>query len=407
MSDPLDDEETQDEGGWDCLAGVDCGPVEIQWKARYRKSGAAMGRREEAECLLVELMAVPEEERLARLEEPRFQDPLLFEVLVEAGHARLLSDPKGAQDTLGLASRLMALLSERGWPLGREIGSEGLCRALCLAGTARRLLGDLTWAENAFERAADVVSSAQSRGFFCRALAVLRWDQGRSEEATALLHQARRRFSEAGDFKDQTACVALLGLLCLDEGQTREAAELLQAAAELDSGGRPWLGAQVWLGRAFCFAAAGERNKAKAARETAWKLYGEVTPEEALLSLYWLEGRGAALVGDIADAANLFDAVRQKRIEQGCLPEATLTTIDLGLARHAVGRKGGTGALVEELGVAFEGRPGLDFALGTLWRFVEDLEAGRPDEKLWRFMGPALRLGFRLQGVPLRPVPFV
>jgi len=126
-----------------------------------------------------------------------------------------------------------------------------------------------------------------------------------------------------------------------------------------------------------------------------------------LLSLYWLEGRGAALAGDAADAANLFDAVRQKRIEQGCLPEATLTTIDLGLARHAAGRKGESGALVEELAVAFKGRPGLDFALGTLWRFVEDLEAGRLDEKPWRFMAPPLRLGFRLQGVPLRPVPFV
>jgi hypothetical protein len=63
MSDPLDDEETQDEGGWDSLPGLDCGPVEIQWKARSRRSRAAMGRREEAERLLAELLAVPEEEK--------------------------------------------------------------------------------------------------------------------------------------------------------------------------------------------------------------------------------------------------------------------------------------------------------------------------------------------------------
>jgi hypothetical protein len=31
MSDPLDDEETQDEGGWDSRPGLDCGPVAMDF----------------------------------------------------------------------------------------------------------------------------------------------------------------------------------------------------------------------------------------------------------------------------------------------------------------------------------------------------------------------------------------
>src|SRR5262245_60933892 len=94
-------------------------------------------REQKSERLLVELMAVPVEEQHAGLAESRFQNPLLFELLVEAGRARLLDDPCRAVRHLALAMRLAARLYE-GHPVSREIEGEGLSRALCLAGTACR-----------------------------------------------------------------------------------------------------------------------------------------------------------------------------------------------------------------------------------------------------------------------------
>ena len=87
------------------------------------------------------------------------------------------------------------------------------------------------------------------------------WDQGRSEEAIALLQQAGKRFAEAEDAQEQAVCSALLGLLYVEEMRTALATPCLrQAAAELFGGGRPWLAAQVQLGLAVCRVAGGRSS---------------------------------------------------------------------------------------------------------------------------------------------------
>lgn len=125
------------------------------------------------------------------------------------------------------------------------------------------------------------------------------------------------------------------------------------------------------------------------------------------MSLYWLEGRGAALAGDMVDAEHLLAAVRDEMIARRFLPEATLSTIDLGLVWSPTGRGGEVGGLVEELAAVFAGSPGFDLALETLSPFAEDAPGGQLDREIWSCVSPALRMAFRHQGVPLRPVPFV
>jgi hypothetical protein len=88
------------------------------------------------------------------------------------------------------------------------------------------------------------------------------------------------------------------------------------------------------------------------------------------------------------------------------LPEATLATLDLALLWLDTGRGAEVAGLVEELAAAFAGSPGLDLALDGLAQPGEDAAAGRLSPEAWSAMAPVLRLAFRLQGVPLQPVPF-
>jgi tetratricopeptide (TPR) repeat protein len=363
-------------------------------------------RRKVTERLIEELLVFPEEERLSRLREERFPDPHLFELLVEAGHEALPWDPRGAAELLNLATGLATVLDGQG-ALGPEIGAEQYSRALCLAGAARRLLGDYQKAEAAFERAACLPVSPASRGFFSRALGVLRWDQGRSEEAAALLHHAQRRYAEGQDVGEEAACLALLGMLHVDDGEPWRAARFLREASQgLDSRRRPWLAMQCCLGLAFCNACADEPEKAREARRSARTFGGPLWEEEELLSR-WLEGRVAALCGDAEEAADLLTSVRRSQIAKGRLPEATFATMDLALLWTEVGKGAEIDELVEELRVAFSGQPGFKVAMEILAPVAEDAAAGRLDREMWSCVSQPLRMAFRWQGVSFRPLPIV
>ncbi len=102
----------------------------------------------------------------------------------------------------------------------------------------------------------------------------------------------------------------------------------------------------------------------------------------------------------------LSGSARRKAIDRRWLPEATLLTLDLGLLWLGTGREREVDALIEEIATTFAEAPGLDLALGGLAHAAEDATAGRLNPEIWNGMASMLRLAFRLQGIPLRPVPF-
>jgi tetratricopeptide (TPR) repeat protein len=386
--------------------GFTCGQCRSSEGGAMSGSMHANARGQEAQRLLARLMAVPVKEQQARLAEPRFQDPLLFELLVEAGRARLLDDPFGAFRYLTLAVRLAAQLYE-GRSLSREIEGEGLSRVVCLAGTACRLLGYYPQAEATFEEAASLAVSASGRGLICRSLGLLRWDQGRSVEAAALLEYAGRRFAEEGDLAEDGVCRALLGLLHVETGDLERATEWLRPACrDVGRCGRPWLVAQSWLGLAFCLAMAGQVEEARAARRAA-RRYLQGVPEKLRVGLRWLEGRAAVVAGDVEAGAGLLEAARDELVRRRWLPEATLATIDVGRLRGDRQRGDEVAGLVEEMANAFAGRPGIDLAQRMLRRFTEDVVTRQPDRDSWSYVTPRFRLAFSRRGARLRPVPFV
>ncbi len=396
---PPEDEDTWQEGDYRLALQ----PLTVRISILPAEPQGEQETRESAQVLLAELLGLPGEERRVRLREKRFQVPDLMDLLLELSHAALPFDLDRAVEMTHLVAELATRLPRHGGPEENA----GICRAFCLTGTARRLVGDVAIAEAAFHQAGQLATSVPERAWFCRALALLRWDQGRMEEALALLQQAEQRFAEAHDFQEIAVCRALLGLLHLDEGRISRATSCLaQASQDFPGGQRPWLAAQVWLGVALCWAAGGRLKKARSARQTAWRFYGEVRDERALTWLHWLEGKGAYLLEDHEEAEALLGNVRRKMIDQRLLPEASLATLDLALVWLAMDRGAEVGGLVEELATTFAGRPSLDLALDCLARPGQDAAAGLLSPEAWSALSPVLRTTFRLLGIPLQPVPF-
>lgn len=400
MSDSWEEEDTWGEDRYRRLKE----PLEIRLSIQQTKLGNGSRCRADASHLLRELLDLPQEKRHRALSQTRFQEPCLLALLLESGHALLPFKPKEAVELTTLAADLGCLLN----PQGTLEVAEGLSRALCLLGTAQRLAGNFAGADATFERASRLGITPTERARFCRALALLRWDQGRTEEAVALLSQSSVRFAEGLDFQELAVSRALSGQLCLEEGILhRAAADLCQASQDLTEFSRPWLAAKTWLGLAFCYADNGKIGKARSARQRAWAFLGRVKDERALLELHWLEGRVAHLLGDLADAEALLEDVRRQLMSRWrFLPETTLVTLDLGLLWMAMGREHKLGFLIDEIALSFSGTVGLDLALDSLISNpIEDSAAEKLRREILRGMAPMLRLAFRLQGL-LQPVLF-
>ncbi|HEX4960016.1 MAG TPA: hypothetical protein VF173_04200 [Thermoanaerobaculia bacterium] len=263
-----------------------------------RDCWAVRDRRDVAERLRTELLGGEPEEWLPRLAEAAFHRRDLFEALLEICHAALPFDPRRAYEVSEVALELGRRLRE----LVPEIASvESFGRALCLGSHARRLLGDHPGAEALLESAAVLPLDPAERGFFCRAMALLRWDEGRFEEAASLLSQASRRYQELGDAREEGICLALMGFLRTAKGEMRQGEAFLRKSMEtLDPQSRPRLVAEARLTLALGLARTDRKAEAQYLWQEAWSLYSQIPNPDALFSLVWREGQVAYALGDWA-----------------------------------------------------------------------------------------------------------
>ena len=365
----------------------------------------ARERRQAAERLGGELLAGPAETWLGRLSDRRFQTQDILDHLVEVCHTALPFEPRRGLEVCEVALKLGGLLVDA--PSNDQDAAESVCRVNSLGLHACRFLGDHQQAEAFLERAAFLANTPLARGFFLRAVGLLRWDQGRMDEAEALLHQAGRCYYEVEDVKQGAVCFALLGLLYIEEEEVSRAEHLLRSARRgLDCSSQPWLAAEAFLALARCLALGQRKSDAIALRQKAWSLYKSVPP--SAISLVWRDAQVAEALGDLADAEQLFTSARRSYLEAGHLPEASLTTVHLAKLLVRLGRGEETSDLAAELSEVFEGRPGLNLSLAMLQGLEKEAAAsGNLEERLWRFMPPSLLLSFRLRRIYAQAVPFV
>jgi len=398
-------------GGTETAYKPDYGPLWDRLDERLPQLLEQAGLRcAEAEELLAALLSYPAGQQGKVLQEPRFHSRFLLDLLLDRSGAAQPQDPR-------LSESLAALAAQLGVRLFRQDSEEeeaALCqaRAANLAGNARRLLGKADAAEAALGTAAHFLAftwghSRESLSL-CRYLGLLRWEQGRLEEAEGLLRQAARGFGELGLPCEEGASRGLLGLLSLERNQAGRAIRLLQASREaLDPEARPWLTAQVGLNLALGLAESGRFDQARHVFAEAAALDRWVTAEADQVRLHWLRGRVHARLGHPEEAEPLLETARRRLIEKHSLPEATLCSLDLAVVLVATGRAAELPRLLRDIEETFSAEEALDVTRRVSRQFVEAV-AGTARIPCGYLAEAAftLRRVFRFRGYRIEPLPF-
>jgi tetratricopeptide (TPR) repeat protein len=331
----------------------------------------------EPAAALAELLGRLPEERAALLAEERFHKISLLDLLLQTGREGQVDNPELAEHLASLAGQLAGLIPEI---TDRERQAAYLTRAAVLESNARRLAGNLKEADRPFAHAPFYAAPPAEQARFQRALALIRWEQGRFDEADSLLAQAARNFVGARLLTEEGATLILLGLFEAERGLFPLAAfHLLGGLAAVDGRERPWLFVRGGLAMALSMAEQGGKPHAVELLNRLRKLYPHVQDPAETIRLYWLEGQLRARLGDVAQARELLVSVRRKYLTQLQLHEAVLATLALAAVPVPGKQPEESRQLSDELEERFPGAQGLGEILRTLrQQSVSPLQATLP-----------------------------
>jgi tetratricopeptide (TPR) repeat protein len=311
-------------------------------------------RDREAEALSAELLSLPVGERAGAVREPRFHSAIVLEHLLRGADAAQPKDPW----------RAVSLATLAGWLAPHVVPGAGGEKALVtaqveagnLAGNAFRLLGRWAEAEGCLEAAGGALAlfrklSPERVTWWCY-LGLLRWEQGRLDEAEPLLRHAAGSCGALKMPHREAAACSLLGLLCLERGEPDEAVRFFEAGRATRPALAPdrdaWLFARSGLGLAGCLAESGHRARARRVFDETLPLYAPAGEEEQA-RLRWLEGRLTARLGRRQEAASLLSRAWRLFLEQRDLADATLCFLDLAVVLADAKREPEASALLQEM----------------------------------------------------------
>lgn len=335
--------------------------------------------------LMNELLATEPHRRPAAVRQERYRDLGLAELLTRESERFEQSCPAKAEELAELARMIAA----QPHPESRIAQVDRvMALSYCLQGNARRLSGDRQGAEQRFRDAAAALTGPPNsieRALYCQRLAWLREEQGRFDEAAALLWRAVGIFREARATEAQGACLCRLGLSLL-HGDDAEAASrhFAQARGLLSFELSPALAARCSLGLALCLAALGLGDQARSLRKESRRLGETVVDSRELVEIDWLEGRLAARFGEHPEAVARLGSVRRRLLAQRRLIDSALCSLDLARLFAATGEAARIRELGEELCLTFPPTPDQARMLFALREFAAAVQAGRDPETAGR-----------------------
>lgn len=353
---------------------------------------------EQVAVLLEDLLAIPQDQRAEAVKDPRFHRmELLDRVLDEAAAT---CDVSHAMYLAALAIWLGSVTD----PL--EAGPR-LMRGFCLEANAQRLAGKLDAAETSLDNASCFVQGRPEEvGLYSRILALLRWEQGRLQDAAALLRHGSHAYGELRRREDQGVCLALLGLVYVESGEMKRAtAPLLRGLTSLGDRPPSRLSVCGFLSLALAFALLGWKKEAREAREQAWLF--EAPPEEAAQAeVSWLAGRVAGALGETREAGRLLEAARAELLARRRIAEAALASLDLAGHFAEAGRSKEISRLAVELEEAGAHSPAAKLGAGALRDYVESKPTVANAFEQAAVRAASLRRSFRLRFPGLQTLPW-
>jgi tetratricopeptide (TPR) repeat protein len=307
----------------------------------------------EAPARLVELLQTrPADRELMIRREPRFHTWSLLDLLTERSRETAAENPEGAEElgrlALVVADQLDAVLYGAG-PL-----EDLRARAWALVGNARRVRSDLKGADEAFRVAREHLARGSGdlleRATIDDLEASLRRGQGRSEEATSLLHQAIDVFRSLGELHRAGRSLVNLSVVHCYRGELDSAVSLIREALTLLDGERePRVFLNTRHNLAFYLAGAGRFEEAMEAYHEAVPLYRDFPDPWVQNRRRWVRGRILRGLGRRGTAEKLLLQARDGFVAEGIPYDTALVSLELATLYAEQGRTADLKRLAEEM----------------------------------------------------------
>lgn len=362
----------------------------------------ARERREDIDLLYRELMQAAPHRQLRKVRETRFRSLDLLDRLLEESHDLQLSQPAQAVQHARLAIVLGTAFKEN-----KVEAVSALPRAFCLGANALRLDSWLAAADEMLTQGSLFLADRLERAFYSRTLAVLRWEQARTDEAQALLRHALRLYEQEDLNSEAALCRLLLGLVLLEtEGSEDALSTLTRSWPNVDREAQPLPALRGGLALASMLAQAGQADRARQILRETWGLYSGVSDPKEMSRVFWWEGRVLASLGDPSEALDLLESVRQNLLAEPSAAEAALVSLDLARALVETGRGREAEVLADDLEKHSGSTvPFLALAAEGIRSFASPGPDGSVD--FGNSLELTLRRAFRASAMGMRPFPVV
>lgn len=356
----------------------------------------------EAPELWERLAGRPYPEQLQRVEEDEeFHAWGLCQLLLTKSREAVFSDPAQAVDLANLALRVVRHLGEAydvEWVLD--------LRARCFAylGNARRVLGELRSADDAFTKAEACLARSGSGSVEVQAEILdlkssLRRAQRRLGEALELVDSALTAYREAGKAKGVAKIVLKKAKIFEEMGETAQAIDLLfHFPGETENFHEPLLFLYSRINLLSCLVAAERFNEAEQLFPEVRSLSEGTEQPLNFVRLRWLEGLIHLGRGRLGPAEEAFREVRQEFLAREMGYDAALVSLDLALLFAQEGCQEDLKRLASELMPIFEARDVHREALVALLMFQRACEEERVTVDLVRQFAAYLRRERREKG---------
>jgi tetratricopeptide (TPR) repeat protein len=359
--------------------------------------------------LLEELLSEPEGEGLlALLEQARFQSPGLARRLLRESAAVRDRDAGRAKTLAIVALAVVRGADQERFPRALLDGlqMQASCHLAEVAILQGRLEEAEAWLVTAQVCVEDYPGDALERAFLCRTMGLVRRQEGRTDEALALLARAVEVFAGYGEEKELAVAQVEEAWIHYDGNDPARALLLFRQALELLPAGE-WPAARLrgLGGLVLALADLGFEEDLAAAVAEGMALSRRVPLAPDGQRFEAMRARATELRGGVEEAAGVLESLFGRLREEGCVFEAAAVGLELARLYLRQGRAAAFRGVLKDLGPLPEearqavltarellarGDPDAEVAL----RWVqEDLGYARHD--------PAYRFGVAFQGVPL------